>query len=242
MKQNISSFLESFARGRYKSAVIRNTPDGSLLIVDKEVIATNRQLSVLKGKLHGMFDLDVTVIRHENHLINNYVEALRLLLAEKIGEPIETVQLDRPTKGKASLFVSLEIDESEITPSIRKKILSVSTSLAKPIGINSIKLNVVGKFGAKISDSRIIQDLVKTAPITAERLAQQLNESGEFDDRVTTKQVAVVLDRLRRNGIAVWQETIGYVPTREALSIFSSFKSRRSSDVLRALDLGRRKW
>lgn len=242
MTNQITEFLKTFASGRYAGARLQSTPEATILVLDEHVKASSRQLSLLKNKLSDILGVPLEITRHSDHLKETFLNALSAILTDTTDMSIEGAHFELLTKQKARLFLAVDSEHSILTSAFRDRIKETALSIGKPLGIDTVELEVSGRGRSGINDSQVVREVLKSAPVGAAELAARMN-SGEGGECISSEgEIAVILDRLRRKGLLVWQPTGTYVPAKRALYLYSSHKNRRSSDVIRALELGRRRW
>ena len=242
MKEKIDEFLETFARGRYSGSRIQSTPEVTFLVLGEHVKATRRQLAILESKVTGIYGASVTVTRHSDHLRETFMSALSAILADAVGLTVEGAHFELVGNKTAQVFLAVSSEHSKLTKTTRDRIAEAASSLGKPLGIESLQLEISGHGHSTINDALVIREALRVAPVNAESLAIVMSDSEKIDRTFTTAEAGVMLDRLRRKGLLVWQESGKYAPTQQALYLYSSPKSKRSSDVMRALELGRKRW
>lgn len=104
--------------------------------------------------------------------------------------------------------------------------------------VRSFTANVPEKYVP--SGMSILNNIKKFSPVTAPQLIENLNNGGSVVPSIDWLRSR--LDVLRKNGLILWMEGGTYCVTLKGLKAIPHPKSRISSDVLRILELGKKKW
>ena len=242
MNSAIEDFLTTYSSGRFKNSKVQEVPDGAFLILDDQVRATSRQITLLQKKISELLGHKLDVIRYADHFGNTLTTAIISLVPEPTKIQVEGVSMELSTKSTVRLSILLACNQNDLTRNIQRHVESIVKGLIKPLGISTVEIFVSGRSSSQLTESAVIKIIVQHAPLNIESISSLINESREKTEFVERAQVAIVVDRIRRKGLLLWQSSDMYVPTQHALSLFSSATSRNSSDVKRALALARRKW
>jgi hypothetical protein len=242
MKEKLNEFLETYARGRYAGSRLQTTPEINFLILDEHVKATTRQIAILESKVSEIACAPVTVTQYSDHLRETFMTALNSILHEAIGLSIEGAHFELVAKEKARVFLAVNSEHSHLTAATRIRVSEIALSIGRPLGIENVELEITGHGHSAINDALVIREVLKVAPIDAAGLAIVLSASETIQRTFSETETGVMLDRLRRKGLLIWQPSGKYAPAQKALYLYSSSKSRRSSDIERALALGRKRW
>lgn len=240
--KRIDEFLETFARGRYAGSRLQATPEITFLILNETVKATIRQIALLESKASEVAGVPVKVTQYSDHLRETFLSALSSILNEAIGISIEGAHFELVAKNKARVFLAVNSEHSLLTAATRGRVFDIAQSIGRPLGIETLEFEISGRGHSIINDALVIREVLKVAPVDAAELALVLSASKTIQQSFSTAETGVMLDRLRRKGLLIWQPSGKYVPAQNALYLFSSPRSRRSSDVERALALGRKRW
>ncbi len=235
-------FLETFAGGRYVGSRLQTTPEMSFLILNENVKATTRQIAILESKASEIAGVPVKVTQYSDHLRETFMNAFGSILNEAIGVSIEGAHFELVSKEKARIFLAVNSEHSLLTAATRVRISEIAQSIGSPLGIENVELEISGQGHSTINDALVIREVLKVAPLDAAGLALVLNASKTIQQTFSKAETGVMLDRLRRKGLLIWQPSGKYVPAQSALYLYSSARSRRSSDIERALALGRKRW
>jgi hypothetical protein len=238
----LNKFLETFARGRYAGSRLQSTPEIIFLILDERVKATTRQIAILESKVSEIASAPVTVTQYTDHLRETFMNALSSILNDALGLSIDGADFELVAKDKARIFLAVSSEHSQLTSATHTRAAEIALSIGNPLGIEKVDLEISGQGHSSINDALVIREVLKIAPIDAAGLAVVLNAKDMNQQTYTETETGVMLDRLRRKGLLIWQPSGKYVPAQRALYLYSLPKSRRSSDVERALALGRKKW
>lgn len=237
----LNSFLENYASGLFKHTKVQDNPDDTLLILDDRVKATNRQLANLKRRVAFLLKRAILIVRHIDYLQEMLQAILAPLIKESVSIDVEGLSVEMPSKGEVKLIIFLECNESQLASDIDHKIVNISESILRNLGYNCVLVTVTSRPNTNIAENELIRVILEHAPISINGIAQVLSSISP-ERPIQEHHVATLADRLRKKDLIIWQPSKTYVPTRKALSLFSSAKSRNSSDIKRALELGRKKW
>jgi hypothetical protein len=133
----------------------------------------------------------------------------------------------------------LEPDPEAKKPPEFDSLRALCRDLFKVFGLDAPTL-LLGETEQLPTNPTILRSLKINSPASAEELAGHLRSGSSLVPNV--RWLETKLDTLRRNGFVSRSSDGEYSLTEFALSVVPYSKSRSSSDVERALALGRRKW
>lgn len=242
MSIEVQEFLKTFAKGRYANARLQQTPEILFVILKDTTRASTRQLALLENKVSSLAGSPVEIILHSDHLRETFLSALGSILSDALDLTVEGAHFELIGRKRAQVFLSVSARHSEVNSALRGRIVDAAKSIGDPLGIEEIEVEVSGQGQSTINDALVLREVLKIAPVTPERLAEALNANETILQDFSKEEVGVMLDRLRRKKLLVWQPSGTYVPAQSALYLYSSPRSRTSSDIERALELGRKRW
>jgi hypothetical protein len=194
-------------------------------------------MTQLRNQILKKFGLSIEWVITQGELVATIESALLKLLQDRFPGVISSAIVSSLHVYPVSVWLEAT-PGAKVLPSIAA-VSEVCKELLKVFGVKS--LSVVYADSEELpSNPMILRCLKKHAPITGDHLAKKLKLEGLTipDPRWLHKK----LDTMRRNGLLVWLKGEKYSLTELALSVVPYGKTRNSSDVERALALGRRKW
>jgi len=136
--------------------------------------------------------------------------------------------------------VDLWVDELLGELISQKELEDLRTLAADYLKKANLVLHEVHLAGSYLPSTAIVLRSVKVVqPATVESVASEISRQGFAS--VPPRWVKAKLDCLRRGGLVIWQRGV-YSITGAGLLVLPISRSRLSSDVERALALGRRRW
>jgi hypothetical protein len=227
-----------------KDVKLRSSDDAILIYVEKDKIVENarigfiseRQLTLLRNRLKSKFgcvvelifvesesqqELEAGFYRILNRKFNNTIRSLYISLVDSnvVDSWIEVANLAQESKDKIGKHFAVLLNEAEL---ICGNIRWLDTSSDLP----SIPVIL-----------RLVKEL---QPISLKDLNILVKEDYEL---ISEKWLNTKLDLLRKKGLVMRQNSTGeYVLKAIALRIIPHSVNRNSSDISRALALGRKKW
>jgi len=242
---DLQDYLKETNVSFFEKIRLRKSDDTIILSVDRSKVAakatsdmtSERQLSNLKQKISSKFNTNVEIIFTVNKAHYEMEAGFHQILNHKFGQKIITFFLSFISDNKIN--VMLELDS--IHPEIKKDISDSLQTLFDESGfsINNIFWIDSSPFNlpTNIELLRLIKDY---QPISALNIIEKLTAQYEIID---IKWLNRKLDLLRKKGFVIRQSENGtFVLTMEALSLIPAGTRRTSSDITRALAMGKMKW
>lgn len=241
MKSRIIEFLSKYADGRFVNSAVYETPEVTFLAIDENLPSTESEMRALEASLESELGMQIIVTALSQQTIQSVTTSIVALVKSKTGVELKELNLRLQTKGKASLTVSLP-GAAARGSQIEEEVRNIAAHVCESVGFELTNVDVNGEVPKVFTLARLLKVIVIHAPINLQDIERILKEEGTFQDS-DTKLLKSRLDKLREDKKIFWQKENGsYVPTRQALYDFSNRRSRVSSDVERALELGRRQW
>lgn len=241
-KEEILTYLAEGKRS-YVADVHMRASDGTILLyVPSELIADKvgpgktslRQLNNLAAIISDKFSSKVVVVQMESESHRELELSLRRLLNERFEGRIQSLYVSSTGDGVADCWVELDALPGELESELAQYLQELLNMLELDIG----ELFWLSAPSTMPSVLALLRYVKEHQPISARDLVGKF----EPESRVTEQKIAHVMDSLRRKGLVLWQRPGLYSLTVEGLAAVPRGLSRSSSDIARALALGRRKW
>ena len=226
------------------SDVIVRTSDGCVVLyVPKDKISEKaqkgfvslKQLSNLKCKLKKDYGVDSEFILSDSDSLEKMGEGFEILLKTTFPDTVDEVRISFLNAQRVSVIIKLsdaaETHKKEVIETFLKTILS------------SAKIEVQSLQWDEVELPPLIEVLTVTKrlqPVKLEQVHAYLNEEYPLlQESWLNKQ----LDKLIKKRFLVREQVEKtYILTAHGLNILPKIVSRNNSDIVRALDLGRKKW
>lgn len=204
--------------------------------VDKEHTSI-RQLAQLRNRVLKEIDLAIEWIVTRGEQAAIIEAALLAAFQERFPSVIGAVFISSIYATPVSVWLE-PTSGAKVLPPIGA-MSEVCKELLKVFEVESVSVSYTNS--EELPSNSMILRLLKThSPISVDLLEKKLKLEGMS---IPDKQwLHRKLDTMRRNGLLVWLQDETYSLTELALSVVPHGNSRSSSDVSRALALGRRKW
>lgn len=239
MNEEIKQFLSEYASGKYKDGLVQLTPSGNFLVFEtSDLLVSALEKKYLSERIKRKFDIDIQFVDFDEYLRKSIVFAIGAAIERTIPLELVDVYFELETKNAAYVGVELNADEALLNDEHRRGIASACELVCAAFKIDRVAVSIIFGVASPFTDSIILRTILANAPITLEVLQKVLSEKGRVDVKVLKAQ----LDRLRRNGLILWQHSGGYAARQPALYLFSNHQSKKSSDIQRALALARKNW
>lgn len=199
-----------------------------------------RQMSFLRNKIWREFQINIEFISIRSSSLDELEPVLITLINQKYPELVSECSISFPTSRSVDLWLTPKSVSSLIQePILRQLELELAPHLL-PFGLKLNKIQGLGNSISHPSPISILRHLKVVQPSTPEKLFQVL-VSKEFD-LPNIKWLSRQLDRLRKDGLIVRSKSNSYALTLEGLKTVPEASRRNSSDILRVLALGGRRW
>lgn len=242
-RERIRSFLGRYADGRYRNSVVEFLPDtGTFLVLipaGVDPFSTNAQTMLTRRLLKDVgveAEISKAAIFNDAAVVIALAEALQTTLGENLIDL--TLASASENKVDAVLFVRSEsdTDSTELKKAVKRKLISF---------LESYELGLNRHFFTELADGaptppQILRIVYTLAPATPEEIAQALD--AEKVPPPTLRWLKTQLDSLFRLGMVIWEKPGYYSITAKGSSYLPARKGRTSPDIIRALELARKKW
>lgn len=198
---------------------------------------SHRQMKLIKTAAKKECGLDIEWVVTPNERTNAVETALLELLATRFPGAVNAVFISSLKSEPVSVWLDRNT-QNEAPPDL-SALREVVEQLLKLYGV--VTFLVMDGAGADTpTNPMILRRLKIVAPATTEQLAEALSAAGATIPQARWLQSK--LDTLRKQGFVVRSNTGAYCLTELGLSLVPHSRNRNSSDIDRALALGRRKW
>ena len=201
-------------------------------------ITSYYQMMKIKSQVKKKFGLTTKWIVKKGSKNKLLVDAVENLFKNKYNELIKHVAIS-PIQFEP-VWIYIEKSESSSINLKKGEILKDLSPIFSIYGIEDIKIsfqNIKESFPA----NPIILLCIKIyAPIRLEEISSKLMQKGYHE--ATVDGIKPKIETLRKYGLIVWSKGDVYSLSLNAQQSFSYVNPKNSPDVLRALELGRKKW
>jgi hypothetical protein len=198
---------------------------------------SRRQMKLTQSSVRKELGLQIEWIVTPSRRTSSMEAALLELLEGRYPGAVSAVYISALKIAPVSIWI--ERNPSDRTRPELASLKSVVEQFLKLYGVEAPSV-MDGDSEDYPSNPMIMRKLKVHAPVTTERLAEALRSAGLTISDLRSLQSK--LDTLRKQGLLVRSNAGEYCLTELALGVVPHGKSRSSSDVERALALGRRKW
>lgn len=238
----IEAFL-SERRATFVSKVkIRPSDDVILLTVPVENVAqksggsktSKRQLGYLKRAMQEEFGVDVVIIYDQGEAFAQVESVLEEAVKNQF-KAVDSVVLSSESMERAVVWISCASREIEIDT-----IEVFINDFLSLMGWSSYEVHFFFPTDEVPPLIMVVRTMKACAPCSLEELQRSLQETGY--PSIRSQWLQAKLDLLRKKGVVLRQKNKTYCLSHLGLSVTPHGAYRTSSDVERALALGRAKW
>lgn len=242
-EDEIRTYLETADRDFITDVRIRSYDEAILLYIPREKVAPKvkkgftslRQIKNIKKHIGDHFSaaVDVIFVNSESH--SDMEAGFYQLLNRRFKDQITTFYISFDDENTIDSWIEVQNLDDLMKSQISEYFSEILT------GANLVLGNIqwIGT-KANLPTTPAILRLIKILqPVNAGTLSEYLKENF---DSVDEKWLMRTLDNLRRKGMLHWQKPGNYTLTADSLAFVPAGTRRSSSDIYRALALGRRKW
>jgi hypothetical protein len=208
----------------------------SLLLQKSKIgLISKKKINSIKNKVIEKFKCNVEVILSLTEEQKELEAGLYRLLNRKFHNSIISLYLSFINTDSVEAI----IEGQAINDALRNEVVEFFRNQLKDVDINLLSVRWFDSHEDFPSPPELLRYIKKHQPITMTDLLVVLHELYES---VSEKWLGRQLDALRKKGFLLREPSKHYVLTAHALSEIPAGKRRSSSDIERALALGRRKW
>lgn len=243
-KKSIREYIQHKDWTPISNVRLRASDEAIMLYVPQDKLAPRvtkgytslRQLNFMRKHLAERYSTSVEVILFQGEEQLEIEAGFNRILNRKFGHKIVSLFLSFGHNSVVDAFIEAtelsEVLEDEITVYFQSILISAEFELGEIHWLSS-----PSSMPTSIAVLRMVKEL---QPLSLDDLATAIRQSYES---VPERWLRNELDKLRRKGLIIWQKsTKTYVLTHEALSAIPAGARRSSSDIDRALALGKRQW
>jgi hypothetical protein len=239
----IEEFISEGERPYISNVRIRASDETILIYVPREKLATKvspgytslRQLGNLKKIISERYSSLVEVIFTESESHKELESGFFQFLNRRFDHKIVSFYMSFVDVGEINAWIEC----LELTDKLKTEIESYFQDLLEGANMKLAKVNWL-ESSLEMPSIPVLLRLIKISqPVDIQKLSLLLNKTYPM---IQDKWLKNKLDTLRHKQLLIWQKPGLYALTSLGLSLVPTGASRSSSDVSRALDLGRRKW
>ena len=194
-----------------------------------------RQLENLKKRLGNYKSWKVELVLDLHSRVENFEYVYLELLQEKFPDKIASLSISFLDFGE----LITNIESKQISNDVRKKIEKYYTSLLVQHELVSAQVNWSEEGLDLPSSAAMLKHLKINQPVTLKQYVDTF--AGEYS-MLNKKWLAKKFDGLRKKGFLVRGADTKYRLSLKGIEVVPAYPSRTSSDILRALALGKKKW
>ena len=200
---------------------------------------SRHQLAVLRAQIARQLGLNVEFVFIRDPLQQKIEAGLNALLQTRFSDKVGAAFLSAQANGTYDIWIEQTaegVGDFTLSPIVSEALVEYLELVGSKIGT----VRVIGAQTKAPSFSVILRSAKRLSPVEADRLRSWLLELGFIVP--TSAWLESKLDTLRRRNLLIRLKTGHYVLTESGLAVVPIGKTRHSSDVERALALGRAKW
>lgn len=197
---------------------------------------SKKQLANLQNKLSEQYQIRSEVLLIDSEKLDRLKTSFETLLQVTFPDDIADCSFVFLNAQRVSVEVNLHSFER----GDKKAIQDYLESILSPVGVDHVALRWIDNQAELPSIIEVLSMTKRTQPATIEEMVNYLSRDYEH---VGGGWLNRQLDKLIKKKLVVREkETATYCLTFKGLNVLPSISSRNNSDIVRALDLGRRKW
>lgn len=201
-------------------------------------ITSYYQMMRIRSQVKKRFALDIKWIVRKGNKSKVLAQAVEDLIKKKYDESIKHIALS-PIR-YTPVWIYIEKSENNTTSIDKDELLDDLAPLFDIYDISDIRVSFQNIKESFPPNPVILLCIKIYAPIKLDDISNKLIEKGYHG--ATIDRIKPKIETLRKYGLIVWSEGDIYSLSLNAQQSFSYVNPRNSSDVLRALELGKRKW
>lgn len=241
---DISEYPEKLSKYFVVDIQVRANDDSIVLYIPKDKLSddskvghvTRRQIKQLCNRLSNKYNVDVQTVYLKSRKSEELEAGIVQLINSRFENSVEQLYLSYGAENLISIWLQPtkrgELKKQEITEVVDQMLV-----------LSGLRLNAIHWINSEPmlpSNILLLKTIKERQPIKADDLAETFNH--EYPD-TTASWVSKSLDKLIKKGVVVREHPDGtYVLTMMGLNVVPSIKSRNGTDIIRVLELGRKKW
>ncbi|MBN4054443.1 hypothetical protein JYT87_01905 [Nitrospira defluvii] len=216
-------------------AILVYIPQDKIIERAKKGFTSNRQLEFLKNNISSKYNksVDVIIVQSEDH--DELEAGIYRILNRKFDEQIISLYIS--FSGENRVNVQMEVASSDIN--LRNNIVEHLRSVLKEANIFLNTISWMTTQSELPTLAYLLRKIKIHQPIEIQELSELLLESYSS---ISDKWLNRKLDQLRKKGFLLRKMNRSYVLSAMALNAIPAGTRHTSSDIERALALGKRKW
>ncbi len=242
--EGIKEYLESQKRAFISDVRLRPSDESIMLYVSQHRVASKakpgvtsaRQLNNIKKGLAGKYSRKVEVILVQDDAQQALESGFYQILNRKFNDQIVSLYISFRDESVVDAFIEVSILTGQLQCEISEHFKTVLEDAELRLGT----IQWLSSPSELPTLPALLRALKTLQPVNLYRLTIIIQKSYKS---VSDKWLSHKLDQLRKKGLVIWQkDSETYVLTDKALGYIPAGTRRTSSDIERALALGRRKW
>lgn len=202
----------------------------------KSGFVSRRQLDNLCSQLADKYSVPTAVLMTPSPKLENIGKAAEMLLKAKFSEIVEEANFSFLSHEKVNAWIKL----TRITADSTAEIESYLQSILNESGVQFLSCQWVDENNTLPTPINILIALKRFQPLNIDGLIGYF--ITDYRD-INAKWLNRQLDKMLKKQLIIREKTTGnYALTGSGLSLIPSTRNKYSSDVARALELGKRKW
>ena len=219
------------------NAVLIELPSSRVSDIAGKGLISRRQLRSMEVKLSDLLRRKVEFLVNGDSIRLSYANALEDLLSRKIGQAKYTVVVKLTPLDQCVVWIDAR---NASVPVSEEEIQAVVGGFLLGIGKRAERVHVMLPKLRRPTDMEILRAIKIASPVAIDELSEKLSGGGA--PMIDRKWLSARLDALRKKNLIHRTNGGKYLLTELALSLVPVNRTRKSSDVIRALHLARRKW
>lgn len=244
--KNLKAYLEAkkitFATELHvrpnSDTVLISVPESAVGKTSAENLTSHRKLTFLKAKIASDLKITVEFLLVRDNIQNQIESGLNALIASKFPKVIKEAFLSFNSDGVYDAWLEL-VEGAESDAESRAEFRSAFEKYLKNFDVKLGVLRTADEFELPTL-TQILRAAKRLAPVKADALFDAVQTLGI--KAPSASWIERKLDILRKRKLLIRFMDGSYSLTEAGLSTVPHSKNRSSSDIERALALGRRKW
>lgn len=239
VQERAKKYAQSIEYRRFDGAIVVRIPVSRVSDTASSTSTSKRQLTHLVNDVNKRFGRELLAIFVLDEVHESMEMALSSLLRQRFPKGVRSILVSVPSTDNVTVI----IEPYNNKPPADGMVSKANELVERFFELQDMHLKTIEWVGATVERPTlsILLRMVKTlAPVDISDIVNVLYSQDYW--YIDEKQLRHQLDALRKKGFVVRQRSGKYVPTELALHAVPHGATRSSSDVDRALELGRRKW
>ncbi|MDP5459572.1 hypothetical protein [Alishewanella sp. SMS8] len=237
--------LEELKRDYFISELSVRASDGTIVLyipvehvseIAKTGYVSRRQLDNLSCKLAEKYGVPIAVLVTFSPKFEKIAQAAELLLKAKFSDILEEANFSFLSSEKVNAWIKL----NQLTDDNTFQIESYLQSILIESGVNFLSCQWVDENAPLPTPINVLIALKRLQPVNIERLIGYfITDYRDVNGKWLNRQ----LDKMIKKQLIIRDKISGnYALTGNGLGLIPAIRSKNNTDILRALELGKRKW